>query len=108
MVEQGRRRLADGWWIVVFPEGTRIAPGKRARYHPGGAWLACKTGAPVVPIAHNAGTVWGRNAFVKHAGTITVSVGPVIVPEAMTPDELNRKVEDWIEIEVARLGNARS
>jgi 1-acyl-sn-glycerol-3-phosphate acyltransferase len=52
--------------------------------------------------------VWGRNAFVKHAGTITVSVGPVIVPEAMTPDELNRKVEDWIEIEVARLGNARS
>ncbi len=108
MVEQGRRRLADGWWIVVFPEGTRIAPGKRARYHPGGAWLACKTGAPVVPIAHNAGTVWGRNAFVKHAGTITVSVGPVIVPEAMTPDELNRKVEDWIEIEVTRLGNARS
>jgi 1-acyl-sn-glycerol-3-phosphate acyltransferase len=108
MAEQGRRRLADGWWIVVFPEGTRIAPGKRARYHPGGAWLACKTGAPVVPIAHNAGTVWGRNAFVKHAGTITVSVGPVIIPEAMTPDELNRKVEDWIEIEVARLGNARS
>jgi 1-acyl-sn-glycerol-3-phosphate acyltransferase len=108
MAEQGRRRLADGWWIVVFPEGTRIAPGKRARYHPGGAWLACKTGAPVVPIAHNAGTLWGRNAFVKHAGTITVSVGPVIVPEAMSPDELNRKVEDWIEIEVARLGNARS
>ena len=108
MVEQGRRRLADGWWIVVFPEGTRIAPGKRGRYHPGGAWLACKTGAPVVPIAHNAGTVWGRNAFVKHAGTITVSVGPVIAPEAMTPDELNRKVEDWIENEVVRLGNARS
>ncbi|MEO8005337.1 MAG: lysophospholipid acyltransferase family protein [Betaproteobacteria bacterium] len=108
MAEQGRRRLADGWWIVVFPEGTRIAPGKRGRYHPGGAWLACKTGAPVVPIAHNAGTVWGRNAFVKYAGTITVSVGPVIVPEAMTPDELNRKVEDWIETEVVRLGNARS
>lgn len=108
MVEQGRRRLADGWWIVVFPEGTRIAPGKRGRYHPGGAWLACKTGAPVVPIAHNAGTLWGRNAFVKYAGTITVSVGPVIVPEALTPEQLNRKVEDWIEIEVARLGNARS
>jgi 1-acyl-sn-glycerol-3-phosphate acyltransferase len=108
MAEQGKRRLADGWWIVVFPEGTRIAPGERGRYHPGGAWLACKTGAPVVPIAHNAGTVWGRNAFVKHAGTITVSVGPVIVPEAMSPDELNRKVEDWIETEVARLGNARS
>ena len=107
-LEQGKSRLSDGWWIVIFPEGTRIAPGKRGRYHVGGAWLACKTGAPVLPIAHNAGTVWGRNAFMKYPGTITVSIGPVIVPAAMTPDDLNRKVEDWIETEVARLGSARS
>jgi 1-acyl-sn-glycerol-3-phosphate acyltransferase len=107
-LEQGKSRLADGWWIVVFPEGTRIAPGKRGRYHLGGAWLACKTGAPVLPIAHNAGTVWGRNAFVKYPGTITVSIGPVIDPSGMNPDDVNRKAEDWIETEVARLGNARS
>ena len=107
-LEQGRSRLSDGWWIVVFPEGTRIAPGKRGRYHLGGAWLASKTGTPVLPIAHNAGTVWGRNAFIKYPGTITVSFGPVIHPAGMTPDALNRKAEDWIEIEVARLGNARS
>ena len=107
-LEQGRSRLSDGWWIVIFPEGTRIAPGKRGRYHLGGAWLACKTDAPVLPIAHNAGTVWGRNAFVKYPGTITVSIGPVIHPAGMTPDALNRKAEDWIETEVARLGNARS
>jgi 1-acyl-sn-glycerol-3-phosphate acyltransferase len=107
-LEQGKSRLADGWWIVVFPEGTRIAPGKRGRYHLGGAWLACKTGAPVLPIAHNAGTVWGRNAFVKYPGTITVSIGPVIDPSGMHPDDVNRKAEDWIETEVARLGNARS
>ena len=107
-LEQCRSRLADGWWIVVFPEGTRIAAGKRGRYHLGGAWLACKTGAPVLPIAHNAGTVWGRNAFIKYPGTITVSIGAVINPAGMTPDALNRKVEDWIENEVARLGNARS
>ena len=106
-LEQGRRRLADGWWIVVFPEGTRIAPGKRGRYHLGGAWLAGKTGTPVLPIAHNAGTIWGRNSFVKYPGTITVSIGAVIDPAGMTPDDVNRKAEDWIENEVTRLGNAR-
>jgi 1-acyl-sn-glycerol-3-phosphate acyltransferase len=107
-LEQGKSRLSDGWWIVIFPEGTRIAPGKRGRYHLGGAWLACKTGASVLPIAHNAGTVWGRNAFIKYPGTITVSIGPAIHPAGMTPDTLNRKAEDWIENEVTRLGNARS
>jgi len=107
-LEQGERRLADGWWIVIFPEGTRTAPGTRGRYHLGGAWLACKTGAPVVPIAHNAGSVWGRNAFIKYPGTITVSIGPVIHPEGLDPGALNRKAEDWIETEVARLGTARS
>ena len=107
-LEQGRSRLSDGWWIVVFPEGTRIAPGKRGRYHLGGAWLASKTGAPVLPIAHNAGTVWGRNSFVKYPGTITVSIGPVIDPAGMAPDDVNRKAEDWIENEVTRLGSARS
>jgi len=106
-LEQGKDRLAKNWWIVIFPEGTRIAPGQRGRYHLGGAWLACKTGAPVVPIAHNAGTLWSKNAFVKQPGTITVSIGPAIRPQGMTPDTLNRKVEDWIETEVARLGNAR-
>jgi 1-acyl-sn-glycerol-3-phosphate acyltransferase len=107
-LQQGKDRLADGWWIVVFPEGTRTAPGKRGRYHLGGAWLACKTGTPVLPIAHNAGTVWGRNSFVKYPGTITVSIGAVIDPAGMTPDDVNRKAEDWIENEVTRLGNARS
>lgn len=106
-VEQGRDRLANGWWIVIFPEGTRIAPGSRGRYHLGGAWLACQTGAPVVPVAHNAGTIWGKNAFIKFPGTITISIGPALRPEGMKADVLNRKVEDWIETEVARIGSAR-
>jgi 1-acyl-sn-glycerol-3-phosphate acyltransferase len=104
---QGRARLKAGWWIVMYPEGTRIAPGKRARYHPGGAWLACKTGTKVVPVAHNAGTLWGRNAFVKQAGTITVSIGPAIDPQGLSADQVIAKVEDWIENEVDRLGVAR-
>lgn len=107
-LEQGQSRLSEGWWIVIFPEGTRTAPGERGRYHLGGAWLACKTGAPVVPIAHNAGSVWGRNAFIKYPGTITVSIGPAIQPDGLDPGALNRKAEDWIENEVAHLGSARS
>ncbi len=106
-LEQGRRRLADGWWIVIFPEGTRTAPGARRRYHVGGAWLACQTGAKVVPVAHNAGTVWARNAFVKYPGEVVVSIGPWIDPAGLQPEDLNKRVEDWIEIEVARLGSAR-
>ncbi|MEQ1879643.1 MAG: lysophospholipid acyltransferase family protein [Burkholderiales bacterium] len=108
MLEQGRQRLAAGWWIVVFPEGTRIAPGQRGRYHVGGAWLACQTGATVVPIAHNAGTLWRKNALVKYPGTITVSIGPPIPTQGEKAETLNKKVEDWIESEVARLGSARS
>lgn len=107
-LEQGRSRLSDGWWIVMFPEGTRTVPGARGRYQIGGAWLACKTGTPVVPVAHNAGTVWGKNAFIKYPGTISVSVGPIIDPQGLTPEQLNQQVEDWIETEVARLGSAQN
>lgn len=107
LLEQGKQRLHDGWWIVIFPEGTRIAPGQRGRYHVGGAWLASQTGATVVPIAHNAGTVWGRNHFIKYPGEVTVSIGRAIEPEGLSPEELNKRVENWIEQEVARIGTAR-
>jgi 1-acyl-sn-glycerol-3-phosphate acyltransferase len=107
MLEQGRHRLQAGWWVVMFPEGTRIKVGERGRYHVGGAWLASKINTPVVPVAHNAGTLWGRGAFMKYPGTITVSVGPAIDPGGMKPAQLNKRVENWIEQEVARLGNAR-
>jgi 1-acyl-sn-glycerol-3-phosphate acyltransferase len=97
MAELGRQRLAQGFSIVVYPEGTRIAPGRRSTYHPGGAWLAVKTGAPVVPIAHNAGLLWPKNAFIKRPGTITVQIGAPIESRGMKPEALNAKVEQWIE-----------
>jgi len=103
MLEQGRQRLAQGFWIIIFPEGTRIAPGQRGRYQIGGAWLAVHTGAPVLPIAHNAGRLWRKNAFLKFPGTIIVSIGKPIDPQGLTPEELNRRVEDWVETETARL-----
>jgi 1-acyl-sn-glycerol-3-phosphate acyltransferase len=97
MAEQGAARLAKGFWIVLFPEGTRTAPGERRKYHAGGAWLAVKTGAPVVPVAHNAGMFWGRNAFLKRPGEVRVVIGEPISPAGLTPEALNGKVEAWIE-----------
>ena len=75
MLEQGKDRLARGFWVIVYPEGTRIAPGERGTYQTGGAAIASHAGAPVLPVAHNAGTCWRRNAFLKYPGTITVSIG---------------------------------
>ena len=103
MLEQGADRLARGLCIVIFPEGTRVAPGARRDYQPGGAWLASKTEAPVVPVAHNSGELWRRNAFLKYPGTITVSIGAAIDTRGLAPGEINRRVEDWIEGEMQRL-----
>ncbi len=104
VVEQGLDRLKNGFWVVIFPEGTRIAPGQKARYKIGGAWLATHTSTAVVPVAHNAGEFWGRNAFIKKPGTITVSIGKPIAPAGMEANELNMLVENWIESEMARIG----
>ena len=103
MLEQGRSRLAQRFCIVIFPEGTRVARGESRAFQAGGAWLAVQTATPVVPVAHNAGAVWPRKAFLKYPGTVTVSVGEPIAPENLTPQKLNRRVEEWIEAELRRL-----
>lgn len=105
IVQQGKDRLKKGLWIVIFPEGTRIVPGKKGKYEIGGAWLATHTGVLVVPVAHNAGELWGINSFIKQPGTITVSIGTPIDPAGMKANELNAKVEAWIELEVARISD---
>jgi 1-acyl-sn-glycerol-3-phosphate acyltransferase len=97
MARRGRERLEQGFWIVVFPEGTRVAPGERRSYQVGGAWLAVASGAPVVPVAHNAGTLWPRNAFLKRAGTVTVRIGPPIETVNRDPQTVNAMAETWIE-----------
>ena len=103
IVSQGKTKLAQGFWVLVFPEGTRVAPGEKGRYGIGGSWLAAETGAPIVPVAHNAGEVWPKNAFIKRPGTVTVSIGPVIETPGKSAAELTRAVEAWIEDEMARL-----
>ncbi len=102
LVDQGKQRLAAGFYIVIFPEGTRIAPGKRGKYRAGGARLAVQTGTPVLPVAHNAGLRWGKNAFLKYPGLVTVSIGPLMHPDG-DAESLARRVEDWIENEMQHL-----
>ena len=100
---QGRARLESGCWVVIFPEGTRVAAGTRRRYLVGGARLAERTGYPVVPVAHNAGDYWARNSVIKKPGRIKLVVGPVIESKNRRASELNRLVETWIETKVAEI-----
>jgi 1-acyl-sn-glycerol-3-phosphate acyltransferase len=97
IARRGKQRLAQGFWVVVFPEGTRVKPGQRRRYQLGGAWLAAASGAPVVPVAHNAGRVWPRNSFLKYPGEVTVRIGPPIDSEGRAPEDINALAEMWIE-----------
>ncbi|HEY0584625.1 MAG TPA: lysophospholipid acyltransferase family protein [Pseudoduganella sp.] len=100
VVAHGKRRLKDGQWIIMFPEGTRIPVGQQGKYKSGGTRLAVETGAVVVPIALNSGECWPKNSFIKKPGTVTVSVGKPISSEGKSPDELMEQVEQWIESEM--------
>ena len=103
VVAQGRDRLRSGIWVVVFPEGTRVAPGTRRRYGIGGAVLAAETGYPVVPVAHNAGSFWPRRGFCKRPGTVCVVIGPVIETHGKTAEEIRDLAEKWIENKMQEL-----
>jgi 1-acyl-sn-glycerol-3-phosphate acyltransferase len=103
LLKQGKERLESGFCVVIFPEGTRIPYGKRGKYKIGGPMLAASSGAPVVPVAHNAGKFWPKNSFLKHPGIITMSIGKPFDPTGMKAEEISQKVENWIEAEVATL-----
>jgi 1-acyl-sn-glycerol-3-phosphate acyltransferase len=103
MARQGRERLAQGFWVVIFPEGTRVPPGEKRAYRQGGAWLAVNCGVPVVPVAHNAGKLWPRNAFLKRTGTVTVRIGPPITTEGREPKDVMARAKAWIEAQQATL-----
>ncbi|NLC35326.1 MAG: 1-acyl-sn-glycerol-3-phosphate acyltransferase [Alcaligenaceae bacterium] len=107
VIRVGQKRLEEGRWPLLFPEGTRVAPGEAGRYKMGGALLAKKAEAPIIPVAHNAGECWPRRAFLKKPGTVTVSIGPLIHTKGRSAAELNREVEAWIEGEMRVLNPER-
>ena len=97
IARRGRERLAQGFWVVIFPEGTRVRVGEKREYQQGGAWLAAQCGVPVVPVAHNAGRLWPRNAFLKRAGNVTVRIGPAIPTTGRDAKQISAEAEAWIE-----------
>ena len=103
VVARGKTLLAQGTWIIMFPEGTRIPRGQKGTYKSGGTRLAIETGAPVIPIAVTSAKCWPRKAFIKRPGTVDVSIGPEIPSQGRKADELMREVEAWIEAEMRRL-----
>ena len=103
IVDQGCQRLAQGIWVVIFPEGTRTAAGARHKYQPGGGMLASKSQYPVIPVAHNSGYFWPRNSIKKWPGTIKMVIGPKIETKGKSAKEITRETEDWIELTVQGL-----
>ncbi len=97
IVEQGCQRLKLNLWVIIFPEGTRIAPGEKGKYLPGGGLLAEKSGAKIIPVAHNAGYLWPRNSMIKKPGLISFVIGPAIETQNKTAKQITKEVESWIE-----------
>lgn len=97
LLEQGKKGLEAGKWVILFPEGSRMEAGKSGKFSRSGAMLAKESGYPILPIAHNAGLFWPKNAFLKHPGTITVIIGPPLFPEQCDLDSLQIQAKEWIE-----------
>jgi 1-acyl-sn-glycerol-3-phosphate acyltransferase len=100
---RGKERLSDGYSVIIFPEGTRVAPGSKKRYKIGGAYLAAQAGTLAVPVALNSGEFWRRKAFIKRPGVVTVSIGPAIDPTGLSAEDINARAETWMENEMRRI-----
>jgi 1-acyl-sn-glycerol-3-phosphate acyltransferase len=103
VIEQGMDRLSSGAWVVVFPEGTRVAPGHMKKFGIGGARLAVDTGYPVIPVAHDAGKCWPKRGFLKQPGTIKMLIGEKIDTQGLQAADLNQQLYDWMEQEMTQL-----
>jgi 1-acyl-sn-glycerol-3-phosphate acyltransferase len=103
VIEQGRQRLEEGDWIIIFPEGTRMAAGETRRYGVSGTLLASQTGRLIVPVAHNAGSFWPRRGLLKKPGTVRVVIGAPVATAGREVREINEEVQAWIEATVRSL-----
>ena len=105
VLSQGGQRLKEGLSVLIFPEGTRVEPGKRRRYNKSGAVIACRAGVPVVPVAHNAGECWPGRDWIKRPGRISLVVGEPIATEGRTPEEVLVETEAWIEARLEEISS---
>ncbi|MCQ8103385.1 1-acyl-sn-glycerol-3-phosphate acyltransferase [Methylomonas sp. SURF-2] len=105
LLDQGVERLREGLFVLIFPEGTRVAPGAYKKFNAGGAMLANKSGFPVIPLAHNAGEYWPRNSFLKYPGVIQVKIGPMISTQDKSTKDINAEAEAWISQAMLSIAN---
>ena len=97
VIEQGKERLAEGDWVMIFPEGTRMAVGETRRYGVSGTLLAIEGERLIVPVAHNAGYYWPRRGLMKKPGTVRVVIGAPVNPAGREARALNEEIQRWIE-----------
>jgi 1-acyl-sn-glycerol-3-phosphate acyltransferase len=97
VLDQGHARLTEGFWVMIFPEGTRMPVGETRRYGMSGALLAAAEGLPVIPVTHNAGYFWPRRGWLKKPGTIRLVIGPSIATRGVEPRVVNEQAQRWIE-----------
>lgn len=107
VIEQGLDRLSSGAWVVIFPEGTRVASGHIAKFGIGGARLAVETAYPVVPVAHDAGKCWPKHGFLKHPGVIKMKIGAKMATDNLSATELNQQLFDWMEVQMTELEGSK-
>jgi 1-acyl-sn-glycerol-3-phosphate acyltransferase len=103
VVEQGKARLDEGDWVMIFPEGTRMRPGETRRYGVSGTLLASETGRLLVPVAHNAGFYWPRRGLRKKPGVVRVVIGAPVDPAGREVREVNEQIQAWVEATVRTL-----
>jgi 1-acyl-sn-glycerol-3-phosphate acyltransferase len=103
VLEQGKDRLAEGDWVMIFPEGTRMPQGETRRYGVSGTLLAAEAGRLIVPVAHDAGVYWPRRGLMKKPGTIRLVIGPPVNPSGRDVREVNEEIQAWVEATVRRL-----
>ena len=107
LIKQGKERIEQGRWPVIYPEGTRMAPGSPGKFQVGGVMIAVKTGTPILLVAHNAGLHWPKNGFLKYPGTIDVVIGPVIETAGRKTRDVNQEAESWILEQLEKLPASR-
>ena len=81
----------SGWWIIIFPEGTRTKLGSRGNYSRTAAAVAKANNCSIIPVAHNAGLFWPKASYLRFPGKIIMKVGPEIITKNKSTIKLPRK-----------------
>ena len=105
VIREGKKKLAEGTWVTIYPEGTRVQPGETRRYGVSGAALAQEANVPIIPVAHNAGDLWRRREFTKRPGIVRFCIGPPISAAGRPPKETNLIVQHWIETKMGEISS---